>query len=147
MVLYHVNGLPGDRKGKGNKKPSRGPHAQRTAAQANAGQGIENFTPQEVADLAAGFQAAVVDTLIIKLRRAAKATGARTLVLGGGVSANSALRAAAQELADKLHCRLRLPAMAFTVDNAAMIAGLGYHYLQAGQLADYDLTARATTGR
>jgi len=143
-VLYHVNGLPGDRRG---RKAGRGPHAQRAAAQPNAGRGIENFTPQEIADLAASFQAAVVDTLIIKLRRAARATGARTLILGGGVSANAALRAAARELADKLHCRLRMPAMAFTVDNAAMTAGLAYHYMRAGQVADYDLTARATTGR
>ena len=143
-VLYHVNGLPGRRKG---KKGRLGPHAQRTMAQPNAGRGIENFTSQEIADLAASFRAAVVDTLIIKLRRAAKATGAKTLILGGGVSANSALRSAAGELADKLRCRLRLPAMAFTVDNAAMTAGLGYHYLRAGRLADYGLTARATTGR
>jgi len=143
-VLYHVNGLPGKRKG---KKSRRGPHAERAAAQENAGRGIESFTAREIADLAASFQKAIVDTLMIKLRRAAKVTGARTLIIGGGVSANSALRAAAGELADKLHCRLRLPDMPMTVDNAAMTAGLGFHYLRAGRMADYNLAARATASR
>ncbi|MHC4179061.1 MAG: tRNA (adenosine(37)-N6)-threonylcarbamoyltransferase complex transferase subunit TsaD, partial [Planctomycetota bacterium] len=82
-VLYHVNGVPGERKGKGKRI---GRQAKRAASQPNAGRGIENFTEQEVADLAASFQAAVVDVLMIKLRRAAQQTGAHTLILGGGVS-------------------------------------------------------------
>jgi N6-L-threonylcarbamoyladenine synthase len=142
-VLYHVNGLPCNRRRTGR----RSRHAQRKASQPNAGRGIENFTSQEIADLAASFQDAVVDTLIIKLRRAAKTTSARTLVIGGGVSANSALRKAAQVLADDLNCELRLPAMEFTVDNGAMTAGLGYHYLKAGRIADYHLAAHATVCR
>ena len=141
-VLYHVNGLPGKA---GKAKPSgKGPQAQRMASQSNAGRGIEHFTEQDVADLAASFQAAVVDVLIAKLGRAAEYTGAKTLILGGGVSANGSLRAAAATLAEELGCTLRLPAMAFTVDNAAMVAGLGYHLLQAGQTAGYDLQAHAT---
>ena len=143
-VLYHVNGLPGRRKG---KRPRVGVQAQRAASQPNAGRGIERFTEQEVADLAASFQAAVVDVLVTKLRRAAKLTGARTLVLGGGVSANTALRRAAGALAEELGSPLRLPAMTFTVDNAAMVAGLGYHHLLAGETAGYDLQARATVRR
>jgi len=150
-VLYHVNGVPGPK----NKRPAtahtvhrrRGAQAARAQSQPNAGRGIENFTEGEIADLAASFQAAVVDALRIKLRRAAQLTGAKTLILGGGVSANSALRAAAGELATKLNCTLRLPAMAFCLDNAAMIAGLAYHHLQAGELADFDLPARATVRR
>ena len=74
------------------------------------GRGIKNFSLQQIADVAASFQAAVVDVLRIKLRRAAQRTGAKTLILGGGVSANSALRAASAQLADKMRCRLRLPA-------------------------------------
>ena len=130
-ALYHVNGVP--------TRPRGG-----MAAEQAPPRGIEQFTPQQVADLAASFQAAVVDVLRIKLRRAAKAVGARTLILGGGVSANSALRAAAKELADQLGCRLRMPEMKYCMDNAAMIAGLGYHYLRAGRLAGLDLEARAT---
>ncbi|HUT59662.1 MAG TPA: tRNA (adenosine(37)-N6)-threonylcarbamoyltransferase complex transferase subunit TsaD [Phycisphaerae bacterium] len=136
-VLYHVNGVPGRR-----PRPRRSP-----PASSAAGRGIESFSPQEIADVAASFQAAVVDTLIIKLRRAAKAVGAHTLVLGGGVAANSALRRAAAELADRLRCRLRLPALEFCADNAAMIAGLGYYYLRAGQTAALDLEAVATVRR
>ena len=126
-VLYHVNGVPGARE----PDPGR-PY------------GIENFSEQEIADVAASFQAAIVDVLRIKLRRAAAVTGAKTLILGGGVSANSALRVAAAELADKLNCTLRMPAMAFCVDNAAMIGGLAYGYLQAGKTSGLDLEAHAT---
>jgi len=146
-VLYHVNGLPeGRRKGTG-KRSRKSVQATRAASQPSAGKGIEHFSEQEVADLAASFQAAVVDVLVAKLRRAAMQAGAHTLILGGGVSANSALRSAATDLADKLGVRLRLPKMAYTVDNAAMIAGLGHHLLQAGQTADYGLQARATVQR
>jgi N6-L-threonylcarbamoyladenine synthase len=143
-VLYYVNGVPGERRGRRRKA---GPAARRASAQKNAGRGIENFTPQEVADLAASFQAAVVDVLRIKLRRAARKTGARTLIVGGGVAANTALRAAMADLADKLHCTLRIPDMPYCVDNAAMVAGLAYHYLNAGQTAELDLGANATVRR
>ena len=151
-VLYHVNGVPGANR----KRPAaarrrgrrrRGAQAARAETQPNAGRGIENFTEQEVADLAASFQAAVVDVLRIKLRRAAKLTGAKTLILGGGVAANSALRAAAADLAARLGCTLRLPELRFCLDNAAMIAGLGWHLLQVGQTADLDLSAQATVRR
>ncbi len=140
-VLYHVNGLPGE------PRRAEGPHARRLASQPHAGRGIEQFTRQEVADLAASFQAAVVDVLRIKLRRAAEDIGARTLMLGGGVSANSALRAAAGDLAGTLDARLRLPELRFCIDNAAMIAGLGYHYLRKGVTSDLSLAARATVRR
>ena len=127
-VLYHVNGVPG--------------------AKSNAAKrGIENFTQQEIADIAASFQAAVVDTLMIKLRRAARAVGAKTLLLGGGVAANSALRSALDRLASQLGGRLRMPELRFCMDNAAMIAGLGYHYLEAGRVDDLSLTAHATVRR
>ncbi|MHC4294200.1 MAG: tRNA (adenosine(37)-N6)-threonylcarbamoyltransferase complex transferase subunit TsaD [Planctomycetota bacterium] len=131
-VLYHVNGVPGAiRKTKASAKK----------------RGIENFSEQEVADIAASFQQAVVDVLRIKLRRAAERVGAKTLIVGGGVAANTALRNAAADLAEKLGCKLRLPELRFCVDNAAMTAGLGYHYFRTGQFADLDLTARATVRR
>ena len=142
-VLYHVNGLPGGR----TPSRRRSAQAERAASQPNAGKGIEQFTEQEVADLAAGFQAAVVDVLMTKLKRAAKQYDAHTLVLGGGVSANSALRAAATDLAAKLTCTLRLPPMAYTVDNAAMVAGLAHHHLLAGHTTGFDLEAHATVRR
>ncbi len=156
-VLYHVNGVPGARgakpdgqAGTGNPRHSRrrgGPARQRLESQPNAGRGIANFTPAELADVAASFQAAVVDVLKIKLRRAARAVGARTLLLGGGVAANSSLRTALEKLAAQLGGNLRMPELRFCMDNAAMIAGLGYHYLKAGKLDDLTLTAQATVRR
>ena len=136
-VLYHVNGVPG---------------AIRSARRADKTtpvekKGIESFSEQEIFDIAASFQAAVVDVLRIKLNRAAKLIGPRTLILGGGVSANSALRAAVTDLAAKLACNLRLAELSFCVDNAAMIAGLGYHYFCTGKFADLDLQASATVRR
>ena len=125
-VLYHVQGVPG---------------AHRDVAPR------PELTPQQVADIAASFQAAVVETLVIKLRRAAKQVKARTLILGGGVAANSALRAAVTDLAAKLHLPLRLPAMRYCMDNAAMVAGLGYHYLKAGKIDTLLLDAHATVRR
>ena len=141
-VLYHVNGVPGASGREGGRRTKR-----RKPTQPGAGRGIENFTEQEVADVAASFQAAVVDVLRIKMRRAVKATGARTLILGGGVAANSALRTTADRLAARLRCTLRMPAVEFCVDNAAMVAGLAYHYLRAGQTAGLDLAANATVRR
>ncbi len=134
-VLYHVNGQPGVLR----RQPQ--------AAPAAASKGIANLSPQEIADIAASFQAAVVDVLRIKVRRAVRLIGAKTIVVGGGVSANSALRAGLGELAKKLRCTLRLPELKHCVDNGAMIAGLGYHYLQAGKLADISLEAHATVRR
>jgi len=150
-VLYHVNGVPGairDKKApalqaqRGRKR--RSVQAARAVSQEHAGRGIKHFTKQEVADAAASFQAAVVDVLRIKLRRAAQKTGTKTLILGGGVSANTALRASAAGLARTLGCTLRMPALEFCLDNAAMVAGLGYHYLLAGRADDLDLSACAT---
>jgi N6-L-threonylcarbamoyladenine synthase len=135
-VLYHVNGVPGRRRSARPGRPAR-----------PSKKGIDSFTSREIADVAASFQAAVVDVLRIKLRRAARATGARTLIIGGGVSANSALRRAAAELAGKLGCTLRLPEMRYCVDNAAMVAGLAYHYLRRGATVSLDLEANATVRR
>ncbi|HUS91006.1 MAG TPA: tRNA (adenosine(37)-N6)-threonylcarbamoyltransferase complex transferase subunit TsaD [Phycisphaerae bacterium] len=145
-VLYHVNGLPGSSQ---PRRARRRPGAalKRLAAMPSAGRGVEHLSRQEVADVAASFQAAVVDVLRIKLRRAARQTGARTLVLGGGVAANRALRAAAEALARELRCTLRLPELRFCLDNAAMVAGLACHYLAAGRTDDLSLAANATVRR
>ncbi|MBO0767191.1 MAG: tRNA (adenosine(37)-N6)-threonylcarbamoyltransferase complex transferase subunit TsaD, partial [Solirubrobacterales bacterium] len=70
------------------------------------------------ADLAAAYQAAIVETLMLRLRRALKQTGAERLALGGGVAANGALRAAVRELGVEVH----VPARELCTDNAAMIA-------------------------
>ncbi len=136
-VLYHVNGPPTPPKPRPGR-PLPPPPAKR---------GIEDFSEQEIRDLAASFQEAVVDVMRIKTRRAVQQTGAKTIVLGGGVAANTRLRSAMETLAGKQGCRLRKPEMRFCMDNAAMIAGLGYHYLRRGVCDDYTLAARATVRR
>ncbi len=100
-VLYHVRGLP--------DQPRAFPD------------------PAQVADIAASFQAACVDVIIKKLRRAIGRTGARSVIVGGGVSANSALRGALPALGLPVF----LPPLAYCTDNAAMTAGLAcVHFLQ-----------------
>ncbi len=81
------------------------------------------------ADLAASFQAAVVDVLTDKLAAAADRIGARTLVLGGGVAANSALRAAVAELGAETGRAALVPPPELCTDNAAMIAATGFRRL------------------
>jgi len=100
-------------------------------------------------DLAASFQAAAIDTLMIKLKRAFDAMRVanrkpRSLIIGGGVSANSLLRLRAVELGKELQLDVHLPKMAYCLDNAAMIAGLAHHEFSAGRYSDLSLAATAT---
>jgi N6-L-threonylcarbamoyladenine synthase len=83
------------------------------------------------ADVAASFQAAVVDVLVAKARRAAQQVGAKGLVLGGGVAANSLLRTRFQEACDADGIRAFVPSKAMCTDNAAMIAAAGWYRLRS----------------
>ena len=84
-----------------------------------------------VADVAASFQEAVVDVLTAKAVRAARESGVDYLVIGGGVAANSRLRALAQERCDAVGLRLRVPPPRLCTDNGAMVAALGAQLVQA----------------
>jgi len=119
-VLYHVRG--------------KGAEAKRRATL---------LAPEETADVAASFQEAVVDVLVTKTLRAAEASGVDRVIVGGGVAANRRLRARLQEEAGRAGLEVLLPPMRFCTDNAAMVAGLAYHYARAGRFADLDLEARA----
>jgi N6-L-threonylcarbamoyladenine synthase len=85
-----------------------------------------------VADVAASFQAAVCDVLIAKALDACRDQGVETLVIGGGVAANSRLRALAEERAAKVGVRVRVPKPKLCTDNGAMVAALGAHLVAAG---------------
>ena len=85
-----------------------------------------------VADVAASFQEAVADVLTMKAVRAAVDTGIDTLVLGGGVAANSRLRALAEQRCAAAGLELRVPRPGLCTDNGAMVAALGAHLVAAG---------------
>ena len=91
---------------------------------------------QTRADIARGFEDAVVDTLAIKCERALDAAGCNTLVVAGGVGANKRLRARLQAMADKRGGRVAFPRTALCTDNGAMIAFAGALRLTAGERAD-----------
>ncbi len=94
------------------------------------------------ADLARGFQDAVLDVLVTKLERAVRATGYTTAVLGGGVACSRALSGlAAQRLSGLARVAVASPRL--NADNAAMIARAGWHRLRAGERSDWTLDARA----
>ena len=78
-----------------------------------------------VSDIAASFQEAVVEVLVKKTLMAAKETGIDTVVIGGGVAANSRLRTMAQSMAEKENIKVRIPRPGLCTDNGAMVASLG----------------------
>jgi N6-L-threonylcarbamoyladenine synthase len=94
------------------------------------------------ADIAAGFQEAVVDTMLIKCRRALRQTGLNRLVMAGGVSANDRLRNRLREMATDERATVYYARPEFCTDNGAMIAFAGYQRLQAGQTSDLAVIAR-----
>lgn len=98
-------------------------------------------TGQGLADLCASFQEAVADALSRKLVAAAKARGHRTLVLCGGVAANSRLRALCDERARSRGLTLFLPPRRLCTDNGAMIAAAGFHAHRAGRRSDLALNS------
>jgi N6-L-threonylcarbamoyladenine synthase len=97
---------------------------------------------QDRADIAHAFQEAVVATLVIKCRRALRQTGLKTLVIAGGVSANTRLREELGRMAEQEDGRLYYPALRYCSDNGAMIAYAGCQRLRAGQHDDLAILAR-----
>ncbi|GGM50640.1 tRNA N6-adenosine threonylcarbamoyltransferase [Micromonospora sonchi] len=88
--------------------------------------------PVPVADVAASFQEAVCDVLVGKALDACRSNGVETLVIGGGVAANSRLRAMAEQRAARQGIRVRVPRPGLCTDNGAMVAALGSHLVAAG---------------
>jgi N6-L-threonylcarbamoyladenine synthase len=97
----------------------------------------------QTADIAASFQAAVVDMLVNPTITAAVAHGVQRIVLAGGVAANSRLREQMKQRADGEGIEVFFPSPKFCTDNGAMIALAGYHWLKRGRHDDLRLNADA----
>ncbi|NIP24321.1 MAG: tRNA (adenosine(37)-N6)-threonylcarbamoyltransferase complex transferase subunit TsaD [Phycisphaerae bacterium] len=107
---------------------------------------VGSMSEQEIADIAASFQTAIVDVLIKKTERAVERIGAKTVLLGGGVAANNELRTRLQAM-----CETAVPAKKLLVapkqyctDNAVMVASLAYYKYKARLFADLSLEPKAT---
>lgn len=116
-LLYEVRGLPGS-----DVEPPA-------------------LTEQRIADLAASYQAAVVDVLVKKCFLALKVTGYRRLLIGGGVAVNAALRQELNEQCVKKGIELIIAPIEYCTDNAAM-AGLAWEHLNAGRTSSLDTDAK-----
>jgi N6-L-threonylcarbamoyladenine synthase len=107
-----------------------------------------DLSEQEKADVAASFQRAAVGAVLLKVGRALDQwhndparPAPRSLIIGGGVSANSRLRHDLSDLARRRTLNIHLPPMDLCLDNAAMIAGLAFHRAQARSFDDLTLAA------
>ena len=108
---------------------------------------VDSMSEQQIADIAASFQAAVVDVLVKKTQRAAKKIDAKTILLGGGVAANNQLRAALQKMCDSdvPPKKLLVAPKQYCTDNAVMVASLAYYKFKAGLFAELTLEPKATS--
>jgi N6-L-threonylcarbamoyladenine synthase len=100
-------------------------------------------SPNLVNDIAASFQAAMVDVLVRKTEWAVRKKWIRRVALSGGVAANSGLRKKMLEMGREKEVDVFIPSASLCTDNAAMIAAAGYHHFIAGDLAGFDLNPKA----
>lgn len=101
------------------------------------------FIDKNLNSLCASLQYTIVEILLNKLRQASRQTGIREIGLAGGVSANSALKAAVRAEAVKHSWNVYIPELAYTMDNAAMIAITGYYKYLKGEFAGQDVAPMA----
>lgn len=104
---------------------------------------VGKMSQKEIADIAASFQAAVVGVLIKKTQMAADRVGAKTILLGGGVAANTVLRNELEKMAQQTGRKMLVAPRKYCTDNAVMIASLAYYKYKAGLFADMTLEAKA----
>lgn len=97
-----------------------------------------DFVEKNMAHLAASLQATIIEILLDKLDKAVRQTGVRTVAIGGGVSANSGVRAAVADYCARHGLKAFIPERAFTTDNAAMVAIAGHFKYLDGIFCNYD---------
>ena len=102
-----------------------------------------NMTLADKADLAASFQAAALETIRIKCKRALDSTGIKSLVVAGGVSANLALRENLEKIAQDKKVKIHYPPLDLCTDNGAMIAFAGYKRFCSGYEEDLTIRVKA----
>lgn len=102
----------------------------------------QNLPEKAVSELAYGFQESVIDVLTTKTMRAAEEIGARTVIVGGGVAANSVLRTRIEQGAASRGIHVVVPRPGLCTDNAAMIGAAGFFRARAGARAGSDLAAK-----
>ncbi len=107
---------------------------------------VDSMSAKQIADIAASFQEAIVDVLVKKTKRAAEKINAKTVLLGGGVAANTQLRTALQNMCDSTMPakKLLVAPKQYCTDNAVMVASLAYHKFKAGLFADLSLEPKAS---
>lgn len=98
-----------------------------------------DFVKNNINDLCASLQHTIIEILLDKLKPAIRQTGVRHVAIGGGVSANSGVRDAVEQLCNKLGVRAWIPKRSFTTDNAAMVAIAGYFKYLDGEYSDISL--------
>jgi N6-L-threonylcarbamoyladenine synthase len=98
-----------------------------------------NFIDENLADICASVQHSIVNILLNKLKKAAKQYGIKHIAIAGGVSANSGLRGALQDMATELNWNVYIPAFQYCTDNAGMIAIAGYHKYLKGDFVGQDV--------
>ncbi len=103
----------------------------------------QNFIRENLEDICASIQHRIVSILLNKLKKAVAVTGIRDICLAGGVSANSGLRQAFEEMGKKYKLRTFIPAFEYCTDNAGMIAITGYYKYLAGEFAELSISASA----
>lgn len=102
----------------------------------------KDFAEKNLNSIAAGYQEAVVDMLVYKTVKAARENHLGTIVMAGGVAANSRLRLKMRETAEDYGIRVLYPSIRLCTDNGAMIAHLGHRYLEMGKRSGLDMNGR-----
>ena len=135
-VLYHLRRNP-------QLEPEIEARREALARGQRSGDALRALSSVETLDLIASFQRAVVDNLLSRTLAAAEKHAARTILVSGGVAANSELRRAFEAEGQHRGIEIYFPSRALSTDNAAMIAAAGYARFMAGERADSTLNAEA----